>query len=341
MNLTKILVTGGAGYIGSHTIIELVESGRYNVISADNFSNSTPDTFDKIESITGSKIINYNVDLCDLDSTKRIFSENPDIKGIIHFAAFKSVPDSIANPDIYHQNNMESLKNILECLKLFSVPHLIFSSSCSVYGSISSLPVKEDTPLNKAESPYGLTKQLGEKLIAEFSKNNPQISSIILRYFNPVGAHISGKIGESPIKPLTNLLPIITRTASGKMKELTVFGNNYDTRDGTCIRDYIHVSDIAAAHVYALNYLIERKNNSNYSIFNLGTGRGVTILEAILSFEKTTGIKLNYKIGARRNGDVPAVFSDSTKAFTQLKWKPKFGIDQMMQSAWKWELAQK
>ena len=334
----KILITGGAGYIGSHTIIEVVEKTLGEVISADNFIRSSSRTFERIKNITGKKIINCNVDLCDKEKTKKIFFENPDIKGVIHFAALKSVPESVANPELYYHNNNESLKNILSCLKDFGVKNFIFSSSCSVYGNIDKLPVNEQTPLQKTQSPYGHTKQMGEEIISAFSKTHFDINSIALRYFNPVGAHVSGLIGEVPFGKPDNIVPGITQTAIGMQNQFNIFGNDYKTRDGTCIRDYIHVSDIAYAHVLALEYLLDGKSKSNYEIINLGTGNGVTVLEAVKAFEKASGKKLNYKIAPRRDGDVEAIYSDSSKAEKHLGWKPKYNIEQMMDSAWQWQL---
>ncbi len=335
-----ILVTGGAGYIGSHTIIELLETTNFNIISADNFSNSSAQTFDRIKRITGKKVINYNVDLCDKNEVKNIFEKEKNIIGVIHFAAYKSVSESVSNPYKYYHNNINSLLNILECCLKFNVHNFIFSSSCSVYGNIDQLPVKETTPLGKVESPYAYTKQVGEEIIKDYAHTNNKIKTIALRYFNPVGAHLSGLIGESPINKPNNLVPIITNTAIGKIKQMTVFGNDYPTRDGTCIRDYIHVSDIADAHIKALLYLIENKNKINFSIFNLGTGNGVSVLEAIKAFEKVSGQKLNYTIGTKRPGDVGAIYSDNSFTEKNLEWKPKFDLDSMMGSAWKWELNQ-
>lgn len=334
----KILVTGGAGYIGSHTIIEVLEKTDWEVISADNFLRSSEKTFDRIKKITGKEVKNYDVDLCDPEKTRKIFSENKNIEGVIHFAALKSVPESVANPDLYYHNNNESLKNILACIKEFGTNNFIFSSSCAVYGNIDMLPVNEKTPLQKAQSPYGHTKQLGEEIISEFSKLNPEVSSIALRYFNPVGAHISGKIGETSIGKPDNVVPSIMQTAVGKLDQFNVFGDDYTTRDGTCIRDYVHVSDIANAHVLALKYLMNREAKKNYDVINLGTGNGVTVLEAVNAFEKVCSKKLNYKISPRRAGDVEAIYSDSSKAKKLLGWKTKFGIEEMMKSAWNWQL---
>ncbi|TAL59928.1 MAG: UDP-glucose 4-epimerase GalE [Bacteroidetes bacterium] len=334
----KILITGGAGYIGSHTILEVLERTNWEIISADSYLRSTPATFERIKNISGKQIKNYTVDLCHREKTRRIFSENPDIQGIIHFAALKSVPESVANPELYFHNNNESLKNILTCIKEFGIKNFIFSSSCSVYGNIDKLPVNEETPLQAAQSPYAQTKKDGEKILSEFSKNNSDVHSIALRYFNPVGAHLSALIGEIPIGKPDNIVPSITQTAIGKLKQFNVFGNDYNTRDGSCVRDYIHVSDIANAHVLALRSLFEGKIKNNFEIINLGTGKGVTVLEAIKAFEKASGKKLNYLIGPRRDGDVEAVYSDSSKAKKMLGWVPRHTLKEMMESAWKWEL---
>lgn len=336
-----ILVTGGAGYIGSHTIIELLTNTNFHVVSVDNFSNSSEKTFDRIERITGKKVHNYAVNLCDKAETEKIFETEKYIAGIIHFAAFKSVPESVENPYKYYNNNIASLLNILECCIRFNVSNFIFSSSCSVYGNISQLPVKEDTPFGKAESPYAYTKQAGEQITRDYSIANPQLQTIALRYFNPVGAHVSGLIGESPINKANNLVPVITQTAIGKMKQMTVYGQDYPTRDGTCVRDYIHVTDIAIAHIKALVLLNDKKNASGFSIYNLGTGSGVSVLEAIHAFEKVSGQKLNYTLGDKRPGDVIAIYSDTSLSEKELSWKPKFSLDEMMETAWKWELEQK
>jgi UDP-glucose 4-epimerase len=333
----KIIVTGGAGYIGSHTIIELIERTDYEIISIDNFSNASPKTFQRIEHITGRKITNYNIDACDKVALFKCLDQLEHVAGIIHFAAFKSVPESVSNPNKYYHNNINSLLNIVEgCLK-FNIENFIFSSSCSVYGNIASLPVTEETPFSIAESPYAGTKQIGESILKDYAKAFPNLKSIALRYFNPVGAHISGLNGEFPIHAPSNLVPVITQTAIGKIKQMTVFGTDYPTRDGSCVRDYIHVSDLANAHVIALEKLIQNNQTANFSIYNLGTGQGVSVLEAIEAFERTSGIKLNYKLEDRRSGDVSAIYSDTSKSDTELGWKPTFTLDQMMGTAWKWE----
>ncbi len=335
--MDTIIVTGGAGYIGSHTIIELLTKNNFNVVSIDNFSNSTVKSYARIKEITNKTFETINLDLCDNDRLKTELSKIKNIIGIIHFAAYKSVPESVANPTLYYYNNLNSLNNLLKFAHDQKIEHFIFSSSCSVYGNADELPVTEKTPLKSAESPYGHTKQIGEDIINYVCKTNSDFNAVILRYFNPVGAHPSGKIGEFPLNRPNNLVPIITQTAVGK-NTLTVFGNDFDTRDGYCIRDYIHVSDIADAHVKALNYLINRENKKNVSLFNLGTGNGVSVIEAITSFEKVSGKKLNYTIGGRREGDVVAIYANNNLAKTELKWAPQFTIDDMMLSAWKWQL---
>lgn len=333
----KILITGGAGYIGSHTIIDILENTNWEVISIDNFSNSTPKTYNRIAQITGKTIKHYEVDLRDLEKTQQVFNDNNDIVGIIHFAAFKSVPESVDEPLLYHDNNNNSLINILKCQQQFKVPYLIFSSSCSVYGNIDKLPVTENTILNKPESPYAYTKQIGESIVSDFIKVNPTLKAISLRYFNPVGAHKSGLNGEVPLSRPNNLLPFITQTAIGKLEQVTVFGNDYNTKDGTCVRDYIHVSDIASAHVAALKTLFENANFPNYDVINLGSGNGVSVLEIINAFEQQNNIKLNYKFGPRRQGDVESIYSDSSKALKVLGWKTNYNINDMVKSAWLWE----
>lgn len=332
-----ILVTGGAGFIGSHTIIELQQQTDYTVVSVDNYSNSSENTYSRIEKITGKKVKYFNFDLCNRESLNKNLSPLNNIVGVIHFAAFKSVPESMADPLLYYHNNIESLVNILCFCKEKNIPNFIFSSSCSVYGNIDKLPVTETSPLSSAESPYAHTKQIGEQMVDSFTKTISGFNSVLLRYFNPVGAHITAQIGELPIGPPTSLVPIITRTAAGLIPKMFVHGNNYKTRDGSCIRDYIHVSDIADAHVKAIQYLVEKKNKQNISLFNLGTGTGVTVLEAILSFEKVSGLKLNYQIGPARSGDVESIYANNNLAKQELNWEPKFNIDDMMLSAWKWQ----
>lgn len=331
----KILVTGGCGYIGGHTIVDLVNNG-FDVISVDDLSRGSLRMLAGVETILGKEIKNYKVDLTNLDDTQAIFIENPDIVGVIHFAAFKSVNESVQEPLKYYRNNINSLVNILQCAKDYDVPNIVFSSSCSVYGNAEKLPVDEATTLATAESPYAFTKQIGEVICHDFVKQNAGFNISLLRYFNPVGAHPSVAIGELQEKP-ENLVPVITQTAIGKRADMTVFGNDYDTRDGSCVRDYIHVMDIANAHTKALQYLIANKNKEACEVFNLGSGNGVTVLELINSFEAVSGRKLNYKIGERRAGDVIAVYADNSKACNLLGWKIQYELSQMMDTAWRWE----
>lgn len=334
--MAKILVTGGCGYIGSHTIVDLIENG-FDVISVDDNSRSSTYLLDGIQKITGKKVKNYNVDLKNFDDTLAIFQENDDIIGVIHFAAYKAVGESVAEPLMYYENNMFSLINLLKCVKEFSVPYFVFSSSCTVYGNPDEIPVTEQTPQKPAESPYGATKQMGERIIQDFAVQN-KTACILLRYFNPVGAHPSTLIGELPLGKPANLVPAITQTAIGKLPQMKVFGSDYPTRDGSCVRDYIHVSDIANAHTLAVQYLIDKKNKDNCEVFNLGTGNGVTVFEAIKAFEEVSGVKLNYTVGPRRPGDVVAVYANNDLALDTLGWKIRYDLKEMMETAWKWEL---
>ncbi|TDX00122.1 UDP-glucose 4-epimerase GalE [Dinghuibacter silviterrae] len=334
--MQKILVTGGCGYIGAHTIVDLIENG-YDVVSVDNNSRSTPQLLAGIEKITGKKVKNYKVDLCSYDDTVAVFQENRDITAIIHFAAYKAVGESVAEPLAYYENNLQSLVNLLKCTKEFQIPHFVFSSSCTVYGNPDHIPVTEETPQKPAESPYGATKQMGERIIEDFAKTGT-IKSILLRYFNPVGAHPSIAIGELPLGKPANLVPAITQTAIGKIPSMQVYGTDYDTRDGSCLRDFIHVSDIAHAHTLAVNYMLAGKNEQPVEVFNLGTGNGVTVLEAIKAFEKVSGVKLNYTLGPRRPGDVIAIYANNDKAVTGLGWVIQYNLEDMMRTAWAWEL---
>lgn len=333
--MKKVLVSGGCGYIGSHTIVDLIDNG-FDVISVDNHINSDPKVLKRIEKITGKKVKNYKIDLCNEKKLQKVFLENKDIVGIIHFAALKSVGESVEKPLWYFKNNLNSTLNLLEAARTYKVRNFIFSSSCTVYGNAEKLPVTEETPWLKAESPYGLTKQMGEEIIESFAKANPKHNSILLRYFNPGGAHDSKKLGEAPNVAL-NLVPVITEQAIGKRKSITVFGDDYDTRDGSCVRDYIHVMDLANAHTKAIQYLVKKNNKTNCEAFNLGIGEGATVLEVIKAFEKVSGKKLNYKIGPRREGDVIAIYSNYKKAKKRLKWQPKRNIEDIMLSAWEWE----
>lgn len=335
--MAKILVTGGTGFIGSHTIVDLVENG-FSVVSIDNHARSSSYAVAGIEQITGKKVKNYKVDLKNFDETRAVFQENPDITGIIHFAAYKAVGESVAEPILYYENNIFGLINLLKCVQEFEVADFVFSSSCTVYGNPDMIPVTEASPTKKAESPYGATKQMGEQILQDFTKAIEKTAVILLRYFNPVGAHPSAIIGESPVGNPQNLVPAITQTAIGKLPKMMVFGTDYPTRDGSCVRDYIHVCDIAHAHTLAIQYLADKKNKTRCDIFNLGTGDGVTVLEAIHAFEEVSGIKLNYELGPRRPGDVVAIYANNNLAVTELGWKIKYGLTDMMKTAWAWEL---
>lgn len=330
----KILVTGGTGYIGSHTVVDLLNNG-FDVVSIDSNIRSKPITVNRIENITGKRIVNYPIDLCDKEAARKVFTEN-NFSGIIHFAALKSVPESVEKPLLYYRNNLLSLINLLELANEFGVHNFVFSSSCSVYGNTTELPVTENTPFAPPESPYAHTKQIGEEMIRAHSTTSKS-KFILLRYFNPVGAHESGMLGEDTTDVITAVVPRITGTAIGKYPEFTVFGNDYDTRDGTCVRDYVHVMDIANAHTKALQYLQSNKITQAVEVFNLGTGIGVTVLEAIESFERVSGKKLHYRIGGRRAGDVVAIYANNEKARNILGWKIERNLDTMLQTAWQWE----
>jgi UDP-glucose 4-epimerase len=333
--MQTILVTGGCGYIGAHTIVDLIENG-FDVISVDNLSRATDQSLIGIEKITGKKIKNYTVDLTDKNATENIFIENPNITGIIHFAAYKAVGESVELPLDYYENNLFSLVHLLQMSVKYNAKHFIFSSSCTVYGNPDTRRVTEATPLQVAASPYGATKQMGEVIVKDTAHSYP-ISAILLRYFNPVGAHPSTAIGELPIGRPQNLVPAITQTAIGKLPKMQVHGTDYDSRDGSCIRDYIHVCDIAHAHTLALQYSIKNNQEKSCEVFNLGTGNGITVLEAIQAFEKVSGVKLNYEVGPRRAGDIVAIYANNDKAVKQLGWNCKFGLDEMMLTAWQWE----
>jgi len=333
--MSKILVTGGTGYIGSHTVVEL-HNGGYTPVIIDNLSNSNIQILNQIEKIIGVRPEFHQFDLCDEAQTKTFVQENPDITGIIHFAASKAVGESVEKPLKYYHNNFFSLINLLNAYQGKPI-NFVFSSSCTVYGEPDTLPVTESAPVKKAASPYGNTKQIAEEILAEVAAAYGNYNTIALRYFNPVGAHASALIGELPLGVPQNLLPFITQTAIGKREKLTVFGGDYDTPDGSCIRDYIHVVDLAKAHVAAIHLLEKGNPNGTYDVFNVGTGNGYSVLEAIAAFEKASGQKLNYVVGPRRDGDIIKVWGDVTKSTEQLGWKAELGIDEMMASAWAWE----
>lgn len=332
----KILVTGGTGYIGSHTAVELQEAG-FDVIIVDNLSNSSIEVLDNIERITGVKPDFENFDLSDREKTDDFFSRNSDIDAIIHFAASKAVGESVDKPLHYYRNNLVSLINLLDCQVRFNIPTIVFSSSCTVYGQPEKLPVTENTPRKDAESPYGNTKRVNEDILRDAISAHPELRGIALRYFNPIGAHPSALIGELPIGVPQNLVPFITQTAAGVREQLKVFGNDYNTPDGSAIRDYINVVDLAKAHVVAIERLLKEKNKKNYEVFNLGTGKGLSVLEIINGFEKATGKKLNYKIVDRRPGDVEKIWADTTFANQELGWKAEKGLEETLLSAWNWE----
>lgn len=334
--MKQILVTGGAGYIGSHTTVELQNAG-YEVIIVDNLSNSSVEVLDGIEKISGIRPVFEQFDLMDMDKVEAFFARYPRIEAIIHFAASKAVGESVEKPLLYYRNNLVSLINILECQVKYGIDNIVFSSSCTVYGQPDRLPVTELTPRKDAESPYGNTKRVNEDILRDAITANPQIKGIALRYFNPVGAHPSALIGELPLGVPANLVPFVTQTAAGLRDELKVFGNDYNTPDGSAIRDYIHVVDLAKAHVVAVERLLSNKNKAGYEIFNLGTGTGVSVLEAVNAFEKATGVKLRYKIVGRRAGDIEKIWADTSYANQELGWKAETGIEETMLSAWKWE----
>jgi len=332
----KILVTGGTGYIGSHTVVELQESG-FEVIIIDDLSNSNAEVVDNIEKITGIRPVVEIFNLQNKDTLRSFFRRYAAIEAVIHFAASKAVGESVEKPLLYYRNNLISLINLMEGMNEFKIPHMVFSSSCTVYGQPDSLPVTEETPRKEAESPYGNTKAISEDIIRDSVMANADISAIALRYFNPIGAHTSALIGELPHGVPNNLVPFITQTAAGLREELKVFGNDYNTPDGSCIRDFINVTDLAKAHVFAINRLIEGKNREGYEFFNVGTGKGLSVLELITEFEKATGVNLNYKITGRRSGDIEQIYADTKKANKELGWKAEKSIGETLLSAWNWE----
>lgn len=334
--MEKVLVTGGCGYIGSHTIVDLIGAG-YHVISIDNFSNSAPVALDRIEAVTGTRVHNYNIDLCDQKAVDRVFEEHPDVFGVVHFAAFKAVGESVEKPFKYFRNNLLSVLNVAEACLHHEIRCMVYSSSCTVYGNPDTLPVTEQTPVKPAESPYGRTKQMGEQILEDGLKNTG-VQVISLRYFNPGGAHPSGLLGEDPILMAPNLIPAITETGIGVRDELVVYGDDYDTRDGSCIRDYIHIMDLARAHTLALKKAMVGMSHNSPVAINLGIGEGVTVLEAVRAFERVSGRTLNYRIGARRPGDIAAIYADYAYAKEFLGWSPRYNVEDIMRTAWQWEI---
>lgn len=336
MEKTKILVTGGTGYIGSHTTVELQKAG-YDVVIIDNLSNSNESVLDGIEAITGIRPVFVKGDCTDIETLRRLFKENPGIKGIINFAASKAVGESVHKPLLYYRNNLNTLINLLECMPEYGVKGIVFSSSCTVYGEPDVNPIDETAPIKPATSPYGNTKQISEEIITDYIASGAPIKSIILRYFNPIGAHPSAKIGELPVGVPQNLVPYLTQAAAGIRKELTVFGDDYNTPDGSCIRDYIDVVDLAKAHVTAMKRMLDGEDTDAIEIFNLGTGRGLSVLELINAFEKSTGVKVPHHIGPRREGDIEKIWAAPAKANEVLGWTAEVPIEETMRNAWAWQ----
>ncbi|HIP35647.1 MAG TPA: UDP-glucose 4-epimerase GalE [Crocinitomix sp.] len=331
----KILVTGGAGYIGSHTVVELIDNG-YLPIIVDDFRNSNPLVLDKLNEIVGQTVPFYNIDCTDKKKMDKVFAEHPDLMGVIHFAAYKAVGESVEKPLMYYQNNLGSLMVVLELMEAYKISNLVFSSSCTVYGEPKVVEVSEQTPIQEATSPYGDTKIVSEKIITNTVNASAQLKATLLRYFNPIGAHPSAKIGELPNGVPNNLLPYLTQTVNGIREVLTVFGGDYNTKDGTCIRDYIHVVDLAKAHVKALNWLDNQKLPVVES-FNIGTEKGNTIMDVIKTFEKVNNLKVNYKIGERREGDVEQIYANTQKAKEVLNWSCEYSLDDALKHQWAWE----
>lgn len=334
--MAKILVTGGTGYIGSHTVVELQQAG-YEVVIIDNLSNSNINVLDGIEKISGIRPAFVEGDTTDIKTLRMLFESHPDIRGIINFAASKAVNESVEKPLKYYRNNLVSLLNLLDLMPEFGVEGIVFSSSCTVYGEPDANPIDETAPIKPATSPYGNTKQISEEIISDTIYAGAPIKSIILRYFNPVGAHPSAEIGELPLGVPQNLIPYLTQTAAGIRKELTVFGDDYDTPDGSCIRDFIDVVDLAKAHVIAMRRMLDRPDGDKLEIFNLGTGRGLSVLELIESFQRANGVKVPFRIGARREGDIEKIWADPKKANEVLGWKAEVSIDETMRNAWRWQ----
>lgn len=332
----KIIVTGGTGYIGSHTVVELIHNG-FEPLILDDLSNSEVEVLDGIQQITGKKPVFTQLDITDLSALRQFCQQHSGIKAVIHFAAFKAVGESVEKPLEYYRNNLISLMNLLTVMREYSIPNLVFSSSCTVYGQPDLLPVTENSPVKPANSPYGNTKQIGEEIIRDTIAASKDIQAISLRYFNPIGAHRSALIGELPVGTPLNLVPFLTQTVAGLREELKVFGNDYDTPDGTGIRDYIDVVDLAGAHVAAIKRLLTGKNRSAYEVFNLGTGNGLSVMEIIKTFEKATGINVNYRLVPRRPGDIARIYADTTLANNELGWKANTPLEETLLSAWNWE----
>ena len=334
--MNKILITGGLGYIGSHVVVELQNKG-YEVVIIDDLSNSSLKVLDGVVKITGIKPLFEKIDLKEKISVVDFFNRHSNLDGIIHFAASKAVGESVKNPLKYYENNINSLVNLLQELNTLDTPKLIFSSSCTIYGQADELPITENAPIKESESPYGNTKKIGEQIIKDCCKANTSLQSIVLRYFNPIGAHSSANIGELPIGVPQNLVPFISQTGIGVREKLSIFGNDYPTLDGTCIRDYIHVVDLAKAHVVAIERLLEKKNGENYEFYNIGTGKGSSVLEVVEAFEAVSGVKLNYSFEDRRKGDIVSAFANTSKANNILGWKSELSLKEALASAWKWE----
>jgi len=333
----KVLVTGGTGYIGSHTVVELMQQGYYPII-IDNLSNSDISVLENIKQITGSKPAFFKGDVCEKNDLLSVFKQHPDIYSVIHFAAYKAVGESVQYPLKYYQNNLGSLSNLLQTMEHTVCKNIVFSSSCTVYGQPDELPVNEQAPFKPAESPYGNTKQIGEEILYDCAKANAELNVISLRYFNPIGAHASAKIGELPNGVPNNLVPYITQTAAGLRDKLNVWGNDYNTPDGSCIRDFINVVDLAKAHVVAIERLLTKKNKNNFEFFNIGTGVGNSVLEVINSFEKVSGLKLNYQLADRRPGDIEQIYANTQYANNELGWRAEKELDETILSAWNWQL---
>ena len=332
--IKKVLLTGGAGFIGSHTLIALHNMG-YQPIVVDDMRNSHDFILENIKDIIKDDLIFYSVDCCDAKAMKNIFENHKDMIGVIHFAAYKAVGESVANPTMYYKNNVQSLNVILDLMQEFNINNIVFSSSCTVYGSPDFMPVTEETPIKYAESPYGFTKQIGERICGDWTSANNK-KAVLLRYFNPIGAHESGSVGELPIGRPQNLIPYITQSAIGKLGPLTVHGDDYETDDGSCVRDYIHVMDLAEAHVKSLEFLFD-KDDQGVEVFNVATGRGASVLELVNSFIKVNKVDLNFSIGPRRSGDVPAIFADCSKAEKMIGWKARYTMEDALKHSWEWE----